>query len=367
MPQNDLDIANQTFPAFRADLNAALQAQAQQQSGSSAPATTYPYMLWADTTNSLLKIRNAANNAWVTVGRLDANGWSVRTNSGNPQGTLPVDFVGQLCVDTTNNLLYIGTTANATAANAVWDVSPTFGAATLFNNPKNLFPTYVNASQVSFAKGSILSSDGKKLITFSGATTVDLTVSGAGGLDTGSEASNTIYFAWAMGKADGTSTIMFSTSNSSPTMGAYTFKALIPGFFIRNNASSNIIPFAITAGWGLGMTRYQFTIPTTLLFPSTSVGATNVLNGGTSTSWSTIALTSYMPSTAIVAILGWQPASGSDVIQLRTNSTLANTTEVQDASFPIEMYAPSQAIDYQRVNGSGTQYIDLMGCWILGV
>lgn len=41
-------------------------------SGASEPAVAdqVAYMLWADTTSGLLKIRNAANNAWITMGSL---------------------------------------------------------------------------------------------------------------------------------------------------------------------------------------------------------------------------------------------------------------------------------------------------------
>lgn len=68
MSQNDFTIANQGFPAFRSDLNSALQALASLNSGATEPTTTFAYQLWADTTNSLLKIRNSANSGWVTIG-----------------------------------------------------------------------------------------------------------------------------------------------------------------------------------------------------------------------------------------------------------------------------------------------------------
>lgn len=71
MSQHDMDVANQGFAAFRSDLNTALQALASQQSGASAPSTTYAYQLWADTTNGLLKQRNAANSGWIIRGTLD--------------------------------------------------------------------------------------------------------------------------------------------------------------------------------------------------------------------------------------------------------------------------------------------------------
>lgn len=71
MSQNDLVIANQSFPATRADINSALQALGSLNSGSSAPATTYANMLWYDTTNNILKMRAEANDQWISIGYLD--------------------------------------------------------------------------------------------------------------------------------------------------------------------------------------------------------------------------------------------------------------------------------------------------------
>jgi len=71
MSQNDLVIANQTFPATRADINDALQALGSTNSGPSAPSTTYANMMWYDTTANILKIRAEANDAWINIGYLD--------------------------------------------------------------------------------------------------------------------------------------------------------------------------------------------------------------------------------------------------------------------------------------------------------
>lgn len=70
MSQNDMSLANQAGAAFRSDVNSALQALASLSSGATEPSTTYAYQWWADTTTGLLKIRNAANSAWITVGTL---------------------------------------------------------------------------------------------------------------------------------------------------------------------------------------------------------------------------------------------------------------------------------------------------------
>jgi hypothetical protein len=65
---NGFAIPNEPGSNFRADVNAALQQLATDSSGATAPAVTYPYMRWYDTANSVLKIRNGANSAWVING-----------------------------------------------------------------------------------------------------------------------------------------------------------------------------------------------------------------------------------------------------------------------------------------------------------
>ena len=71
MAQHDYVIANGSGSAVRADLNDALAAIVSLNSGTSEPTDTFAYMLWADTTAGVLKIRNAANNAWITLRELD--------------------------------------------------------------------------------------------------------------------------------------------------------------------------------------------------------------------------------------------------------------------------------------------------------
>jgi phage-related tail fiber protein len=68
MSQHDMDVANQAGAAFRADMNLALQALASTSAGTTEPAVKFPCQLWADTTTGLLKIRNAANSSWITMG-----------------------------------------------------------------------------------------------------------------------------------------------------------------------------------------------------------------------------------------------------------------------------------------------------------
>lgn len=71
MSQHDLVLDNASGASFRSDANNALQALGTRQSGASAPSTTYAHMLWVDTTNGVVKRRNAANSAWIVVATND--------------------------------------------------------------------------------------------------------------------------------------------------------------------------------------------------------------------------------------------------------------------------------------------------------
>ena len=70
MSQQDFNITTadaNTGITYRAAVNAALQALASSSSGSAEPSTKYAFQIWADTANDLLKVRNSANTAWISL------------------------------------------------------------------------------------------------------------------------------------------------------------------------------------------------------------------------------------------------------------------------------------------------------------
>ena len=71
MATHDYVIANASGAAVRADLNNALAAIVSNNSNATAPATTYAYQWWADTTANQLKLRNSANDGWIVIQELD--------------------------------------------------------------------------------------------------------------------------------------------------------------------------------------------------------------------------------------------------------------------------------------------------------
>lgn len=71
MSQHDYVIANDTAANVRADINSALAAIVSNNSGATAPVTTYANQFWYDTTTKILKIRTESNDAWVSIAYLD--------------------------------------------------------------------------------------------------------------------------------------------------------------------------------------------------------------------------------------------------------------------------------------------------------
>jgi len=71
MAQHDYVIDNSTGANVRSDINSVLQAISSNNSGSSAPSTTYALQFFANTTDSKLQLRNAANNAFVNLREFD--------------------------------------------------------------------------------------------------------------------------------------------------------------------------------------------------------------------------------------------------------------------------------------------------------
>ena len=71
MAQHDYVIDNQSFPATRTDLNNVLQAIVSNNSGTSAPSTTFANQIWYDSNANILYIRNEDNDANIPLMQFD--------------------------------------------------------------------------------------------------------------------------------------------------------------------------------------------------------------------------------------------------------------------------------------------------------
>jgi hypothetical protein len=89
MAQEDYTVANSDGATVRADINSTFQAGQTQNSGATAPSTTFAFQLWADTATDLLKQRNAGNSAWITLFKLSTGELIVGADVASA-GALPV-------------------------------------------------------------------------------------------------------------------------------------------------------------------------------------------------------------------------------------------------------------------------------------
>jgi len=113
MAQHDYNIGDQNGFDFLVDLNNALSAIATNNAGSSEPNTTFAHMLWFDTNNDLMKVRNEANSAWVIVAKKDGSGWTPY-RQGTALGTASVQPDNRYA-HRSNNLSDLGSATTARA------------------------------------------------------------------------------------------------------------------------------------------------------------------------------------------------------------------------------------------------------------
>jgi len=136
MAQHDYVIANASGASVRADINNMALAISSNNSGSSEPSTKYAYLWWLDSSANVLKLRNSANNAWITMpfsiganNTVDINGGAIDgTNIGASAASTgaftTLTATGDVTFDTTtfkldstNNRVGIGTTSPTSVLN----------------------------------------------------------------------------------------------------------------------------------------------------------------------------------------------------------------------------------------------------------
>lgn len=152
--------------------------------------------------------------------------------------------------------------------------------------------------------------------------TADVSASGANGLDSGSEASNTWYYLWVIN--NGTTTAgLLSTSSTAPTMpSGYTYKKLVSA--VRNDASSNLLGFNHIGD------QYQYIYPT------------KVVDDGGSTTTTSLNLSAVVPKSIAKGIYG----------KVLTNATYA--VMINPITFANSLAGDNNTVLYNfRPGGSG--------------
>jgi hypothetical protein len=187
--------------------------------------------------------------------------------------------------------------------------------------------SWTSVSQVTIGESGVVSvvdaDDGSESFGWTGAITGDITSSGAGGLDTGSEAADTWYAVWVI--ADSTNLnavkVLLSASFTAPTMpDGYDLKRLV--WAVRNNASSDFFNFIQT---GTGTTRACW-------WNENSANVRPLVNGN-ATTWTDVDCSSYMPTFSDVGIFQVNFETGTagatnDEVEIRPDGITSSTISV---------------------------------------
>lgn len=91
MTQKNLVVTNGSGYVVRTRINEAVESLVTDYSGSVDPSTTgnaFPFMKWADTGNNLVKQRNSANDAWVTIGKIVNGSYVLYPGAGTASGAI---------------------------------------------------------------------------------------------------------------------------------------------------------------------------------------------------------------------------------------------------------------------------------------
>ena len=158
MAQHDFVIDNGTGSAVRTDINNVLQAIASNNSNSGALTTNYAYQWHVDTSDGNLKIRNAANNGYVTVGPVATTNFGLAPLAG-------ATFTGKVIHSYTSSLtIPSGTTAQR-------DGSPAVGMFR-HNSTLNQFEGYNNGAWGAIGGGAGATGGGTDEVFFESDTNV---------------------------------------------------------------------------------------------------------------------------------------------------------------------------------------------------
>jgi hypothetical protein len=361
-PLHDYNLANQTPASYRTDHNNLNLAIAGLNASSSGITTTYANMLYADVSSSgWIRQRNTADSTFNYIYKTDAAG-GICTYPGNPSTNHIGRFVGQWVYDTSNNIYYFNTLAG-TSSQATWSAIASSSAYAASGFPDGYMDgppvKYNSVTQVIIPGGFKCRDQGNAAdISFSTAYTIDITVSGAGGLSTDlTEASSTFYYLYAIRKSgDGTINGILTTATSAPTLpSGYDQYRMLP-LAVRNSTAGDFLNFEVGPGWperpwiyyNIGFGAY-----------GASAGPTNVLDGGTASTYAAVSLTQYVPvsiSTAVSLKVG-SYASGTHTVSIKETGISYSkdfatgvSSQVIDLFFETR-HSTAGSIDYKN-NGS---------------
>lgn len=273
--------------------------------------------------------------------------------SGTPATTVDAEFMNMIQEEIANVIedADAGNTALSKASrtqlkNAILAMIAASGASLPAGSRGGGLITYTSATTVTIPSGYFAVSDsGNHLIEFASSQAVAITTSGANGLQTtSSEANNTSYFLYAIDDTTGVNTpkgLLVPSGAAITLPSGYDVKAKT-GIVVRNNASSNFIPF-----FSDGVYEYYETSLT-----SDTSDDTNIIYGGSAASFTDLDLSAYVPLGSTVAIVVAEHNISNTESYIRRNGESHNgiqLSENDDHAFPhvVVQVDSSRVIEYK--------------------
>jgi len=247
-----------------------------------------------------------------------------------------------------------------------WDSSGDLIVNNITANTVSYSPGFIEGLQVSDASvstktiaiGSCRDDTNIFNIVSSGTLTPSIAASGANGLDTGSEASDTWYSIWVIAGGGNPVASLLSVSSSSPTLpGTYTVKRRVG--WVRNDGSSNFYDDFTQSN---GRDRL-------ILWRESEVTLEVLTNGG-ATTYADVDLSEFVPPTCQIAYLNMNHDSDffTDSVNVRPNGSSLTETAYKiyggdttgNGLFFMETDS-AQIIEYE--NSSAGEETDI---WVVG-
>lgn len=222
-------------------------------------------------------------------------------------------------------------------------------------------PVFTSYSAISVSPGvasAVFGQVGFPVVS-SASMPIDITASGAGGLDTGVEAASTWYAIHVIGDSTGTNptNAMLSLSPTAPTLPAGYDMFRRVGW-VRNDPSSNIIPFIVFGEDNSRIVRWL-----------NSISFRNILSGGAATVVTLVSAAAFVPPTTrnchllaynfgtTLAILVDAASTGPGLFDPFIDAV--NAEREQDISdFPTDA---AQNVAYQNSGAGGSLSLYIMG------
>jgi len=295
--QDSLSVQNGTGVVVRQAFNTAMQASATNQSGSSAPSTTYPFQFFADTNTNTLKLRNAANNAYINVsgvgqigaanlGLLPLTGGTISGNltvSGNftVQGTTTT--VSSTTITVTDKNIEIGKVSTPTDTTADGGGLTLLGATNKTFNWVDSTDSWTSSENIDLASGKVLKANGTQILSatnFTGTSAIATNVTVA---DESSDTTcNVLFTTAATGNLPPKTGTNLTFNSSSGALTATSFNGDLVGNIPDDSVTSakivdgTIVNADINASAAIAMSKLTLSITNSEVNASAAIAGTKI-------------------------------------------------------------------------------------------